>query len=49
MGAQFIHGQVKNPIFNIAVENSLIPEIYKNSISETDGNYRNNKSFYLKN
>lgn len=37
MGAQFIHGQVGNPIYKIANENNLIPEIYQNIIAETDG------------
>ncbi|RNA08526.1 spermine oxidase [Brachionus plicatilis] len=36
MGAQFIHGQVGNPIYKIANENNLIPEIYQNIIAETD-------------
>ncbi|CAF0922135.1 unnamed protein product [Brachionus calyciflorus] len=35
-GAQFIHGQVDNPIYKIAIENELIDEYYKEILYESD-------------
>ena len=35
-GAQFIHGQVDNPIYKIAVENNLIDECYSKILHDSD-------------
>lgn len=36
MGAQFIHGQVNNPIYKIAIENGLIDDFYKQILYENE-------------
>ncbi|CAF0718372.1 unnamed protein product [Brachionus calyciflorus] len=36
LGAQYIHGQVNNPIYKLALENRLIEDKYKEILDETD-------------